>query len=1251
MALSRELSRRLESNEEPLAKRLKLAENTFTSEDFPVTRKEDLVLRWLCEQIEKEGTNSAPILNTLTKCLRFKMFCPMVIFKTDIKQILVDTLIRKLSHAESTELREVMEACTMIFLNREMHRYFQTNLLSIANLITSLVACISARKSNRNIDEGEALLKDEGRTCVIHGIECLVTCYKQSTNKDEIAEILISQMLYPLCSLVNMNQHDRLGAEIHKCIQQLIFGKSRFLQFKDFIGKEDNFVLKLFEELKKKVDSYEVQITVVAFSYIFRAAAGSYKNDPATIDRVFRNLMNSAGPVKVKVFANIKQQLSNVGFDYQNKIGESTLFEYLQMLIDEVISSEILNDVHYKALESIAVLNPLIIETKMQNIFERILFEEKKNGDEINSYTDLMVAIIEAGVRLRREQKLIPWILKAVEIKLEESNKLKLNFETVFPVGFKKHFSKSVGNMTSAQTIGVLRTLIYHLNNCAAMVTKNKIGTFMLQATADLMSAYFEGVRIFDHSIQISSQDKFIQGLRELGKTISLLTDTIMEIGDNEKMIAAVLSVVWYWDSMHAWMEHYVPDAVSQKLDFPISESRVREIMENIDSLNCKKAMNRILVQQMGRNLEESKPFDSSNLLDGFENSWSIILDHSPHVISSMNNSQIAELAKHLLDDLKCSQTKDLQPLKRLNVESVQNDERFLKSLVYQILVDISEKVNESMTKTIAGHVDVVKILNRGSTSKLTKHMKSDLTRKEWKTLNEESLSIVEKDLRILLHLPLKYFGLDFRKALFLVIYSIKNESRGNETILQICSRISIDLSEKLDIDVIDLIDSDSLIYELTHDKSNRRVIESSLKNISNWETLKILVKKSQKTDSSTALLLECIERVKPKLKGEEKEIFKKAEQRLSRKLLDNMNDEFKDPDNIKRFTLALRVSTTNGQIPENLMAITKSIINKIFLTDAVTDGKFITEGLHLMSVVLKLGGKLDLNEKILKNVWPHVLNNPVKDIALPILERAEPKALKKLFMLLHSQTITALTASDDVTFKRSLIIWNCVTSIPMRDARQKFRITALHYLLQALLISNIHVNFWPPVLQFVRSILPESLHVIEKSIDLVTLLVARSLKEAELNACEYALVLSSSLVKFNAPIIIDRLPILLGLYRKIVELVVRESRKDNDSSRLRILGCLALDIEKFTNALVKLKKDLVRISPYVIADLVGIFSEGVIPPRVKGPLEDSVGHFLSICDQHAISLLSRTLPTSTRGIFQTLYDTYNKFHKFTGKI
>jgi hypothetical protein len=62
-----ELLRRLDREEEPLPKRLRLALAAFESNDLPVQRKEELILNWLCEYGEK-NRNSEDVWSVLKAC-------------------------------------------------------------------------------------------------------------------------------------------------------------------------------------------------------------------------------------------------------------------------------------------------------------------------------------------------------------------------------------------------------------------------------------------------------------------------------------------------------------------------------------------------------------------------------------------------------------------------------------------------------------------------------------------------------------------------------------------------------------------------------------------------------------------------------------------------------------------------------------------------------------------------------------------------------------------------------------------------------------------------------------------------------------------------------------------------------------------------------------------------------------------------------------------------------------------------------
>jgi hypothetical protein len=62
-----ELLRRLDQEEEPLPKRLRLALAAFESNNLPVQRKEELILKWVCEYGER-NQNSEDVWSVLKAC-------------------------------------------------------------------------------------------------------------------------------------------------------------------------------------------------------------------------------------------------------------------------------------------------------------------------------------------------------------------------------------------------------------------------------------------------------------------------------------------------------------------------------------------------------------------------------------------------------------------------------------------------------------------------------------------------------------------------------------------------------------------------------------------------------------------------------------------------------------------------------------------------------------------------------------------------------------------------------------------------------------------------------------------------------------------------------------------------------------------------------------------------------------------------------------------------------------------------------
>ena len=46
-----------------------------------------------------------------------------------------------------------------------------------------------------------------------------------------------------------------------------------------------------------------------------------------------------------------------------------------------------------------------------------------------------------------------------------------------------------------------------------------------------------------------------------------------------------------------------------------------------------------------------------------------------------------------------------------------------------------------------------------------------------------------------------------------------------------------------------------------------------------------------------------------------------------------------------------------------------------------------------------------------------------------------------------------------------------------------------------------------------------------------------------------------------------------------------------------------------------------------------------------------SVYRFMDICDTYSVSLLQTVLGPGVREVFRTLYDEFNKYHKYRGKV
>lgn len=477
----------MNSEDEPLPKRLKLAETAFFAVDLPLFQKEDILLDWLCQTCVIDQH----VWKTLNNCLK----SIHIDIKTNIKRYLIDMLITTLNNSEGAEeaYEEVLECYALLLANNSMRQHFIKKPIDLGIFVKVFFITILKRSGYHDelqMEDKELLepckLSSAESCAIISIIESIMQIYKQSiTTKEKLKVIFIYNILYPMCKLIDHKHADstnKLGIVAYKCIQQLLLGK-RSTQNDQIIENYEEMFSDLFFVLFDGVERLSLRSNLATYLLIFRAAVGTYKSDTALLDTFFRNLINISGRYRWEILNVFLQLLNDVSLDFENVVKGDTLSEYFQKLIIGILINDNMTCAQHGILMQLSYINPLLIERNISNILNKILVEEQ-NAD----YTNLLTAVLYASTKLRREQKFISQLLISLKqhVIVIAKKEYKSDRSAFFPQEFKIKLTKSINNTSSSQAIASLKTLVYHLNtDCVELLQCNTSCRFVVFTLMD----------------------------------------------------------------------------------------------------------------------------------------------------------------------------------------------------------------------------------------------------------------------------------------------------------------------------------------------------------------------------------------------------------------------------------------------------------------------------------------------------------------------------------------------------------------------------------------------------------------------------------------------------------------------------------------------------------------------------------------------------------------------------------------------
>ncbi|KAF5276751.1 hypothetical protein FQR65_LT16201 [Abscondita terminalis] len=338
------------------------------------------------------------------------------------------------------------------------------------------------------------------------------------------------------------------------------------------------------------------------------------------------------------------------------------------------------------------------------------------------------------------------------------------------------------------------------------------------------------------------------------------------------------------------------------------------------------------------------------------------------------------------------------------------------------------------------------------------------------------------------------------------------------------------------------------------------------------------------------------------------------------------------------------------------------NVIRKYFFQ--VNSDDYIRGSVLFLSVIVKNKSKCLTAKTTIIKIWEGVnrlkiqkeYNAFARLVALTVQQVPEDEfsaSCAKLLAVTVSN-INYLGHLDD-----HLKIWTSISSASLSNAQIKAWQNMLEILIYKKILPRLQKNedlskqLTRIELSFLEnSSLPLSSSLLEAVLMTVSL-TAKDKHDFFVDSFNLSLSLLESLIKNRKTLVVDFIPMYMQRYRKLLNHLCINSDRDSNLSHddvQNVANC-SHKFEKLTKSLVAYERDLSRICPNIIADILKQFEQRTIYSNVKVHLNNCLYLFLSLCDEHSVSYLKCVLSTASTEMFKVIYENYNRFYKFTGKV
>lgn len=418
-----------------------------------------------------------------------------------------------------------------------------------------------------------------------------------------------------------------------------------------------------------------------------------------------------------------------------------------------------------------------------------------------------------------------------------------------------------------------------------------------------------------------------------------------------------------------------------------------------------------------------------------------------------------------------------------------------------------------------------------------------------------------------------------------------------------------------------------------------------------------------------TAVVIDCLIQVKKKFLGSED--CKKPLER--KKCLEHLLDgvipvlcsQEPTPEHLYSFSVVFNYTLRYLPSLAQRYALLSPLLHKYvaFALSNYSEGERLVEGLIEHRTELGENFPSSLIESTFGEMCAQLLPPP-EPLTHLLFGAATPSEFTNIVSQLLLLTRGKEMEEDCQLQRRIIVLWSHLFNGLLSSEKSREREEALQHLMErlaaipSLWVKGSALHLVSPLLELLAVIARNTSIVLKPVVVDGSLLLMSEVPldeslEPEVSLTHLTAVLDTmfAFYLFRTSLLIDRLPPFLQRYRLCLVSLARLATPSAPYPFLKKAASLAEKLERAATTLVKRRKDFCRLSPYLIADLLSIFQKYDLSSEVKFSYTNIVNAFLSIADTHGIGFLKAVLPTGQQELFNNIYENYNKFHRFVGKI